>query len=847
MSNNLNKKANDEYFSIHYQELSEIIMGLIGLSESLRERLEDQIMSNDMENIDIIILNTRKIQNILNNMSDFSKTHIEKSEINLTTLDLKELVETTLSLSEPILKNVFIDFNIELNENVHIVADEMRFKQLFYNLIRLTFIDGHSKKVLIKDSDEDDYLKVSITFKTTKNIKETIKNACKNKEDIIDETIEEKEIKLTVILIEKILKLHNAVLHIEDKLDYLEIYFKITQSKNAFIFNDDLLDDIEFATEDKTSFKTTGTIAILNDKDFDLKLIENYLKSSSNKFELKNIKDFSNIDYLLDVIENVDLVIISSYINGFNVERFITKLRGNHQFYELPILLLVPKNSSFTFEFKNFSGVNDFLERPIVREELLSRTNTMISLSKSVRYAIGNAKDYELEKHKREFSEKLITISNRLSSVFEIEDIITILIEELSAVISIDKFVFMLRNGLGELDVIKKNYRVNTEKFYSNNKFAIEAAIDSKNSYRINELFIAGNLVLDTIAIPIIYRDKSIGVLLVNSKEHVSNENANLLFSFTSHSAFAIENAKLFDEIINQKDELQKANITIKDQQEKLITEAYNKGLFEVLSGVIHNIGNIISSVYINLQDLMDQNGDEINFFEKILIPEAKNIESPNEKMKKVIEVLPKVVDLMKNKKIEEHDTILSVIKNVTNIREIIHLQQNVVEDLGIKNSVDISAIADEVLELYEKILLNKGVTVKRNYNINEVMFLEKTDLIQVLGNLIKNAFEALDKIKDREKIITVSTTKIDNEILISISDNGPGISEDKLEEIFEFGVSSKNVKGRGLGLNSCKRMVEKNGGILTVTSKVGRGTTFTIKLPEESELKYELEEDNNG
>ena len=87
---------------------------------------------------------------------------------------------------------------------------------------------------------------------------------------------------------------------------------------------------------------------------------------------------------------------------------------------------------------------------------------------------------------------------------------------------------------------------------------------------------------------------------------------------------------------------------------------------------------------------------------------------------------------------------------------------------------------------------------------------------------------------RDERGLITIKTYATDQKVICEISDNGPGIPKDKLTRIFDPFFTTKPVgKGTGLGLSvSYDIIVNKHKGEIVVDSTVGKGTTFTIRLP---------------
>lgn len=108
---------------------------------------------------------------------------------------------------------------------------------------------------------------------------------------------------------------------------------------------------------------------------------------------------------------------------------------------------------------------------------------------------------------------------------------------------------------------------------------------------------------------------------------------------------------------------------------------------------------------------------------------------------------------------------------------------------------------------------------------------LDRTQLIRVITNLVKNATQAVADRPDPK--VTVSVFSEHDVVKITISDNGRGINEENIARIFEPKFTTK-TSGMGLGLAMVKNIVETYKGTITFTSQNGKGTTFTVTFPKE-------------
>ncbi len=107
----------------------------------------------------------------------------------------------------------------------------------------------------------------------------------------------------------------------------------------------------------------------------------------------------------------------------------------------------------------------------------------------------------------------------------------------------------------------------------------------------------------------------------------------------------------------------------------------------------------------------------------------------------------------------------------------------------------------------------------------------DRTQLIRVVTNLVKNGIQAIPE--DRVPKIIVDVFSENGEVLISVADNGAGISEENKKMIFEPKFTTK-TSGMGLGLGMVKNIVETYNGSITFTSQEGKGTVFKVRFPKE-------------
>ncbi|MDZ4676142.1 MAG: ATP-binding protein [Oligoflexia bacterium] len=149
------------------------------------------------------------------------------------------------------------------------------------------------------------------------------------------------------------------------------------------------------------------------------------------------------------------------------------------------------------------------------------------------------------------------------------------------------------------------------------------------------------------------------------------------------------------------------------------------------------------------------------------------------------------------------------------------------------KTSRDINSVVKETIKKYDFNARQKNITLKTEL---EPLFSLKVDvdlIRQVFSNLIENAI----KYSPENSIIKISSKEENGQILVRVTDEGPGIDQDDVDNIFLKFYRSKAakaspIKGSGLGLYLAKYFIELHNGTINVESQPMKGSTFTVQLP---------------
>lgn len=289
---------------------------------------------------------------------------------------------------------------------------------------------------------------------------------------------------------------------------------------------------------------------------------------------------------------------------------------------------------------------------------------------------------------------------------------------------------------------------------------------------------------------------------------------------------------KLNDELLQINEEVEAKNAELgeaykrlKDSQVQILQQEKMASIGQLAAGVAHEINNPMGFITSNLGTL-EKYLDRLNIFiaqqtrligEQVAAEDCVELNSERKKLK-IDYLLEDSRDLLD----ESLDGAARVKLIVQNLKTFSRLDQDN-EQLA-----DINECLESTINIAWNELKYK-VSLEKDYGPLPELNCYPQKLNQVFLNMLVNAAQAIEG----KGIVKVSTREEQGAIIVEISDTGCGIPEESLTRIFEPFYTTKEVgKGTGLGMSISYEIIKEHGGDIQVVSAVGKGTTFTIRLP---------------
>jgi two-component system, NtrC family, sensor kinase len=321
-----------------------------------------------------------------------------------------------------------------------------------------------------------------------------------------------------------------------------------------------------------------------------------------------------------------------------------------------------------------------------------------------------------------------------------------------------------------------------------------------------------------------------------------------LLSTLDGH--FAAKNARLAVSLRIAKDaadaalkENERITTDLRGAQSELLASARQAGMAEIANNVLHNVGNVLTSVNVSAGLIADRVRDSKT---QSL---AKAVELLNEHTSNIGEflthdvrgkVLPgyfsKLSSALAAERLALLEELQSMTRSIDHIKEIVATQQSYSGATSVVEPAQVAELMEDAVRMNATSNHRHQISVVREFAEMPLLLLDKHLLLQILINLIGNAKQAMDAIADRSRQIILRTDL--NQVVgglrlrICVEDNGEGISAENRKRLFTHGFTTRKG-GHGFGLHSCALAAkELRGSITAYSDGPGRGAIFTLEVP---------------
>ena len=299
------------------------------------------------------------------------------------------------------------------------------------------------------------------------------------------------------------------------------------------------------------------------------------------------------------------------------------------------------------------------------------------------------------------------------------------------------------------------------------------------------------------------------------------------------------ENEQLRTELTRKISEIEKIAERLRKAEEELEEKSQNEGMAEIAAGVLHNVANVLSSVNSSNTFIQDtakySKVDGLIKANKLLREHIDHIDQfifEDPRGKKLLNYYLKLEEPLR----KEREDIVSqserLDEKISIINDVITAQQSHAMSGQITSETVLSEIVESTLSLQEDLLADYELDVTTDLKAKTPVIAQRSKLIHVLVNFIKNAGESMEENHPENKKLTIKTWEDSYKVYLSVTDNGLGIKGENIDKIFSHTYTTKK-KGHGFGLHSSANYMKEMGGKIKVSSEGrGKGTTFTLVFP---------------
>jgi two-component system, sensor histidine kinase LadS len=417
----------DEFLANTSHELRTPLAGIIGLSETLLEQSE----KGQQNHLKMIIESGKRLSRLVNDILDFSKLKHNDLGLQRKAVDLKKAVDLVFHLSQPLVKNKqLVLVNAIEDDLLPLSADEDRILQILFNLVGNAIKFTSFGEIRITAGLRDGMIDVCIADTGIGITEENLKSVFNTFEQG-DASISRKYggTGLGLPLSKLLVELHGGEMRVESTLGEGSVFsFFIPLYEGEIIPQEPL--NLSLNTADLPVFVERGKavqtvpegdckahILVVDDDEINLQVLQDHL--SHQNYQVTTALEGQEALDILETTPGIDLILLDVMMPGLNGYEVCMKIRETFTSYEIPILMLTARTRTGDLVTGMQAGANDYLSKPILREELLARVQNHLELKESVINLKENERLTEEVIRREQAERKLIFQQKRLLRILD--------------------------------------------------------------------------------------------------------------------------------------------------------------------------------------------------------------------------------------------------------------------------------------------------------------------------------------------------------------------------------------------------------------------------------------------
>jgi two-component system sensor histidine kinase ChiS len=385
-------RLKDEFLANTSHELRTPIQGIIGIAESTLEDATGQLSKSQKKNLSLIVRSGSRLDSLINDLLDFSKLRHSQILLDLKPIDLRSLAKIVFAFLQTSIGNKNLELINAIAEDFpRAEADENRLQQILYNLVDNAIKFTPSGAVTLSANLLGDRIEVKISdtgIGISAEKRDRIFGMFAQADSPIRSEYGGTGLGLTIA--KKLVELHGGEINLRSQVGKgSEFSFTLpiaVDTTNQFSLlssfkENSTLAPLIFAESSKLQLaETKHQILIVDDEPIDLKFLSDYL--SSHNYEIFQANNGEEALSLIEQGLHPDLILLDVIMPGKSGYEVMQEIRKKFSPNRLPILLLSAKNKSKEIVFALQAGANDYLTKPLNKNELIARLNLHLSFKK---------------------------------------------------------------------------------------------------------------------------------------------------------------------------------------------------------------------------------------------------------------------------------------------------------------------------------------------------------------------------------------------------------------------------------------------------------------------------------